>query len=479
MDGGGSMPTEGNSDDDNDGGGGNDVAGAAGTPVGDDKNTTTTTSNTRHNQTAVKGNKSPVKSKAIRAVASFGQYEIKKVHVPPLAIRGAATSTTSDTNSGTNSVPVSGLATMFLSNNNTFISPASSLAGPFDRPYPTGKTKLTIYLPDCTSMVVIANIHSSFDELIRKVLYDHKQLGLKPPLYYHAPEFYELRMHDMDGEPDLDLPALDRKKTMKDMMFDTEYCLTEIDEDAQPPSLIESFDKDNKLLGRATSSSSTVVLHFPQGDQIHLAFDELTTLRDLLPVIAKQKKLRLYTDEFVFYIYSPEEQARLKLMSPIVDPSAPIASLGTREFQLQKRLYADSYLQKRVVKHQASHHRHSPRLMQEGQISTVLPLASVYQEWNVVKKNVFGRKQDRILGIDGSGVYNLRVGGGQDSGAVHSRQISSIRNIEPVEYDRKGFKITWEEDNREVVEIEYLCQSEKDCSEIVNKLSFLISALKR
>ena len=474
------MPTEGNSDDGNgngndDGGGGNDVAGVAGTPVGDDKNTTTT-SNTRHHQTA-KGNKSPVKSKAMRAVASFGQYEIKKVHVPPLASRGATSGTT--TTSGTTStVPVSGLATMFLSNNNTFISPASSLAGPFDRPYPTGKTKLTIYLPDCTSMVVIANIHSSFDELIRKVLYDHKQLGLKPPLYYHAPEFYELRMHDMDGEPDLDLPALDRKKTMKDMMFDTEYCLTEIDEDAQPPSLIESFDKDNKLLGRAASSSSTVVLHFPQGDQIHLAFDELTTLRDLLPVIAKQKKLRLYTDEFVFYIYSPEEQARLKLMSPIVDPSAPIASLGTREFQLQKRLYADSYLQKRVVKHPASHHRHTPR-MQDGQISSVLPMASVYQEWNVVKKNVFGRKQDRILGIDGSGVYNLRVGGAQDSGAMHSRQISSIRNIEPVEYDRKGFKITWEEDNREVVEIEYLCQSEKECSEIVNKLSFLISALKR
>jgi hypothetical protein len=117
--------------------------------------------------------------------------------------------------------------------------------------------------------------------------------------------------------------------------------------------------------------------------------------------------------------------------------------------------------------------------MLDGQVSSVLPMASVYQEWNVVKKNVFGRKQDRILGIDGSGVYNLRVGGAQDSGAMHSRQISSIRNIEPVEYDRKGFKITWEEDNREVVEIEYLCQSEKDCSEIVNKLSFLISALKR
>jgi hypothetical protein len=372
----------------------------------------------------------------------------------------------------------SGLSKLFLSTNkSTFVSPMST--APYDHQSITGKIQLTIFLPDCTSMIVMANIHSSFDELIRKILYDHNEQGLKPPLYYHAPEFYELRMHDVDGEPDLDLPALDRKKTMKDMMFDTEYCLAEIDEHAPPPALIESsFDKDTKLLSSRAVSTNTVVVHFPQGDQIRLAIDEFTTLRDILPVIAKQKKLRLYTDEFVFYIYSPEEQARLKLMSPVVDPTVTIISLGTREFQLQKRVYADSVKVAKPSSNQPRHHhRHTPR-MQEGQMFA--SVSSVYQEWNVVKRNTYGFRQERILGIDGSGVYNLRrdTGGAHDA-AGHRRDISSIRSIEPVEYDRNALKIAWEEESREVVEIEYMCESEKDCAEIIAKISFLISTVRR
>jgi len=32
------------------------------------------------------------------------------------------------------------------------------------------------------------------------------------------------------------------------------------------------------------------------------------------------------------------------------------------------------------------------------------------QEWNVVKKNKFGRKQERVFGVDGKKVYNSKKG---------------------------------------------------------------------
>ena len=35
---------------------------------------------------------------------------------------------------------------------------------------------------------------------------------------------------------------------------------------------------------------------------------------------------------------------------------------------------------------------------------------SIYQEWNVVKKNKFGRKQERVFGVDGKKVYNSKKG---------------------------------------------------------------------
>ena len=51
--------------------------------------------------------------------------------------------------------------------------------------------------------------------------------------------------------------------------------------------------------------------------------------------------LRLFSDEFAFAI-SPEDQERFKVLSPIVDLSGKVQPLGVREFELQKRVYADN-----------------------------------------------------------------------------------------------------------------------------------------
>jgi hypothetical protein len=106
-------------------------------------------------------------------------------------------------------------------------------------------------------------------------------------------------------------------------------------------------------------------------------------------------------------------------------------------------------------------------------------LAVVYQEWNVVKKNKFGRKQERIIGIDGKMVYNSRRDKfkSHQSSSVYraQRDISTIRKVEVVDGDDKTVRIQWEEENGALYDIEYTCESTKDCADIVSKLSFLIA----
>ena len=98
-------------------------------------------------------------------------------------------------------------------------------------------------------------------------------------------------------------------------------------------------------------------------------------------------------------------------------------------------------------------------------------LAVVYQEWNVVKKNKFGRKQERIIGIDGKMVYNSRRDKfkGHASNSVYraQRDISTIRKVEAVPGDDKTVRITWEEGDSALYDIEYSCETSKDCADIV------------
>jgi len=106
-----------------------------------------------------------------------------------------------------------------------------------------------------------------------------------------------------------------------------------------------------------------------------------------------------------------------------------------------------------------------------------LTTATALQEWNIVKKNRMGRRQERVMGIDGKYVYNGKKGqySGSSGGGVYrpKREISTIRNIDVSEKDAKSFKITWIE-KREQYDYEYSCESAKDCSDIVSKLKYLI-----
>jgi hypothetical protein len=64
---------------------------------------------------------------------------------------------------------------------------------------------------------------------------------------------------------------------------------------------------------RSTSVKvSTVLVNFPDGTQVVVPFKEDTRLIHLLSKISKTKRLRLYTNEYVFAV-STADQKRLKV----------------------------------------------------------------------------------------------------------------------------------------------------------------------
>jgi hypothetical protein len=103
--------------------------------------------------------------------------------------------------------------------------------------------------------------------------------------------------------------------------------------------------------------------------------------------------------------------------------------------------------------------------------------AAVYQEWNVVKKNKFGRMQERILGIDGTHMYNSRrLGHGTKYGVAHAmRDLNTVVSVHAVPGDPLSFRVTFDDD-REIYDIGYTCDTKRECFEIIAKLRYLLAA---
>jgi len=126
-------------------------------------------------------------------------------------------------------------------------------------------------------------------------------------------------------------------------------------------------------------------------------------------------------------------------------------------------------------------HRMSFALDSSEGITFTEATANAYQQWNVVKKNKFGIKQERIFGVDGKRVYNAKRGqlrGGNISGVQRAeREISSIVKIERLNHDEKTFRITWC-DHNDIYYIEYTCDTSRECAEIVSKVKFILNRMR-
>jgi hypothetical protein len=178
-------------------------------------------------------------------------------------------------------------------------------------------------------------------------------------------------------------------------------------------------------------------------------------------------------------------------MFPSVDMNVTIDSIRCQTFELQNRIFADSTVPKVpvpdiVTKSQrermaAASSAAAAAGDSEGAFVFTEATANAYKEWNVVKKNKFGRRQERIFGVDGKKVYNAKRGqlkGTQSGVQRNQRDISTIVKIDILPSDLKTFRITWAED-RDMINIEYTCDTSREAQEIVAKIKFLVNKTVR
>jgi hypothetical protein len=319
--------------------------------------------------------------------------------------------------------------------------------------YINDATPLVIYLPDRSPMSMIADSSITFDELIRQILSTHKQLGKLPSLEYSSPERYEIRLHDIDGEPDEG--EIMGNKSIKSM-GDNEFCLI------------------NKVGYRESTSKlciekNIITIHIQGRNLIQLDVDDATTFMDLLPRISEKCKLNLFTNEFVFSI-TKVDQDRLSLLPIAIDINSNVINLGIKNFELEKKIYKDepsSHLSKRHVTSVVSEKTN------EKDLYTVKS-AQEREFFYVIKKNKYGAKQKRVMGIDGNYIYNFSTTNSSHGlSPRNKRLISTVKSVDPL--GDKSFKITAHNPEKgEYQEIEYICDNERECILIMDKLKVLI-----
>jgi hypothetical protein len=86
--------------------------------------------------------------------------------------------------------------------------------------------------------------------------------------------------------------------------------------------------------------------------------------------------------------------------------------------------------------------------------------------------------QQRIIGVDGQKIYNSKRERERErntsSVSRAQRDLSTVRKIEILDDDSRAFRISYKEDE-EAFDIDYFCDTVRECAEIVAKISYLVS----
>lgn len=172
----------------------------------------------------------------------------------------------------------------------------------------TSGDALTIYLPNGDFISLIVKASLKVLDIIKKIMSVYRDSKLSPPLYYDNPTLYQLHIHDTDGEPDEDFPPLDASLPLSHYLLFygdecKEYvlCRSSMSELVEPPKPLTE-----PVLARTISSdrhdeaglSVTVELAGGSGGGSPFRWKKVSDgakVKDMLPQIAKQSRLRYYT----------------------------------------------------------------------------------------------------------------------------------------------------------------------------------------
>ncbi len=80
-----------------------------------------------------------------------------------------------------------------------------------------------------------------------------------------------------------------------------------------------------------------------------------------------------------------------QLSSSSIDPNICIMKLGVREFELQRKVYADNAKISKPTNATVDEKEEEMPFTESSNVMYTDVTAAVYKEWNVIKKNKFGR----------------------------------------------------------------------------------------
>jgi len=337
---------------------------------------------------------------------------------------------------------------------------------------------------------------------------------------FGEPAKYELRIHDEDGLPDFDYPALDGQMKLENFVdaSDGEFCLLPVAglEDPEPvagetkPAEAPMTRTELAEKAYAEKRGKGIVLikiYLPEnGTYITVNISQGMPAMKLLSVIQTKQRLPLFTEDYQFFL-PEEERERLGRESAIVPMKEILYESGIRNLELRRRKYADAPMEGKgggqdladpfrergnsAAIHDEDHvtiNRRPPKMrFNPDNFLFNDQTAALYKQWNVIKTNKWGKRQRRIFGIDYQKIYNKKQE--KDSGKSMlpnqsvkraERLIADVLRFEIDADDPSTFSIWWKDlgsnSNPEGIKLEYEVQSGPEAAaEIVAKMKYIIS----
>ena len=228
---------------------------------------------------------------------------------------------------------------------------------------------LLVYLPNRQPIHFQVKKSATVCDVLQKVLRLHKESDENPELILRgSAACYELRLHEEDGMPEEDFPALERTREVKHFggEGEHEYCLCRIEgiKDDEEDDNGNGNSNGTDQQGNSTSSTNTTIsnanhnaegktpIQLPLGKYIKISLPgnlhskqfkvPHRTLRDLIPILAnKQSMPNLYYETVQFEV-SDEDCKSLNMMSNILDLGTLLTDLQVDNIELTTKIYADT-----------------------------------------------------------------------------------------------------------------------------------------
>mmetsp|Transcript_2087 Transcript_2087/g.7618 ORF Transcript_2087/g.7618 Transcript_2087/m.7618 type:complete len:610 (-) Transcript_2087:176-2005(-) len=360
---------------------------------------------------------------------------------------------------------------------------------------PKAARRLHVYLPDRTRVTVDVNASTRVRDAIGLVLHraDSAALGSGAP----AAACYELRLHDAGGEPDDDFPALEQDGPALSFGTD-EVCLVLIPGKKPPPAAPAAMAATTAQPDGADAGASLadgvamLTIELPSGEELRLKVDAAWTVRELVPRVLRRRRMHAWALDWGLRMRAADRD-RLCLPFRDVCEHLSIRDLdmaGVHTLELYSRQHAGGWFvdappapEPKLVG--AAHT--DPRGGGPRATANAAPITPddfnfnpatgpAFREWNVVKRNELGRRQERVLGIDGTKIYNTKRD--HKSARITATQrpfhlLSNILRVTILDSDpsRSSVEIVYVEASRHLAR-SYTLESAYDAAHVAAKIKY-------